>query len=164
MKRYISRITGISIPWFGVSWKPTPAEADIAQRVITFLEDRRVLFNPYGWEIEDHCVQSVLQIRNFLTQVLTEFPNKEGIAQHLRAMRAACRKFLDTVGDGYGYGRSASTHMLDDPRAIWHFASALGELRGAIGLHVAIIAQKNKLGVEGDLASILPAVSDEDTP
>lgn len=30
----------------GAEWEPPTLEQDIAQRVITFLEDRRVLFNP----------------------------------------------------------------------------------------------------------------------
>jgi len=39
----------------------------------------------------------------------------------------------------------------------WIFNSALGELRGIIGIHVAALATMHGLDVEGDLASILPA-------
>ena len=42
----LSRITGLSVPVFGVSWTPPAAEVTIARRVVTFLEDRRVLYNP----------------------------------------------------------------------------------------------------------------------
>jgi hypothetical protein len=164
LKRHLKRITGIKVPWFGVSWKPTTAEADVAQRVISFLEDRRVLYNPYEMEVAEHCVDSVLRIREFLTQVLTELPNKKGLSQHLRAMRAACRKFVDITDPSAG-GLDHPPHMFSGGPDIWRFASALGELRGVIGLHVAIIAKKNKLGVEGELAAILPAAEElEDGP
>jgi hypothetical protein len=40
------RITGFSTPFFGVSWNPPAAERDTVRGFLTFLEDRRVLFNP----------------------------------------------------------------------------------------------------------------------
>ncbi len=43
------RLTGISSPFFGVSWVPPEADVTIAQRVLVFLEDRRVLFAPRRW-------------------------------------------------------------------------------------------------------------------
>jgi hypothetical protein len=42
----------------------------------------------------------------------------------------------------------------------WVFNSALGELRGIIGLHVAALAAQHGLDVEGDLAAVLPAADD----
>lgn len=41
--------------------------------------------------------------------------------------------------------------------ASWVFHSALGELRGVFGIHVAAIAAMHGLSVEDGLASILPA-------
>jgi hypothetical protein len=69
-------------------------------------------------------------------------------------MRAACRKFLDGVGTkNYGRGGFGNRGLAHD----WQFMSALGELRGVIGLHVAALAAKHGLDVEGELESILPA-------
>jgi hypothetical protein len=45
----------------------------------------------------------------------------------------------------------------------WTFGSALGELRGTFGVHVAKIAAEFKLDVEDKLAAILPANADADT-
>lgn len=45
----------------------------------------------------------------------------------------------------------------------WTFGGALGELRGAFGVHVAKIAVAFELDVEDRLASILPANADADT-
>ena len=56
----LSRLTGISVPLFGVQWNPPTSEVTIARRIIRFLEDRRVLYNDYELEIPNHCVQSVI--------------------------------------------------------------------------------------------------------
>lgn len=39
----------------------------------------------------------------------------------------------------------------------WVFCGSIGEMRGVVGLHVALIAVRNGLDVESDLAIILPA-------
>ena len=101
-KDIIKRLTGISTPIFGVSWNPENTERDIARQVISYLEDRRVLYNPTEMECPDHCVQSVLQIREFLTSKIGELPEDTEISKSLRAMRAACRKFLNEIGDPQG--------------------------------------------------------------
>jgi uncharacterized protein DUF6650 len=56
----VARLTGFSIPVCGVSWQPKEPEIDAARRIVTFLEDRRVLYSPSEMEMPDHCVQSVL--------------------------------------------------------------------------------------------------------
>jgi hypothetical protein len=152
-KEVVARLTGLSVPVFGVSWNPPPAEVTVARKVITFLEDRRVLYNPYHMEDPGHCVSSVIEIRQFLTTELGTLTESDGLAGSLRAMRAACRKFLDGVGVKGGTHRSARLGLAHD----WMFMSAIGELRGVIGLHVAALAAQHGLDVEGELASILPA-------
>lgn len=46
-----------------------------------------------------YCIESVLEIRRFLTDVLASGGVAGDLAGHLRAMRAGCRKFLDEMGD-----------------------------------------------------------------
>ena len=41
--------------------------------------------------------------------------------------------------------------------ASWTFYSALGEMRGTFGVHLAMIAAEFKLDIEDRLAAILPA-------
>lgn len=65
------RLTGVTSPFFGVSWNPSEAEVTTARRVISFLEDRRVLYRPTEMEVPEHCIQSVLEIRRFLTVELS---------------------------------------------------------------------------------------------
>lgn len=155
----ICRVTGLSVPIFGIQWNPPEAHCVVARRVLTFLEDRRVLYVPSEMETPNHCVESVLRIREMLTGELGNLPATTELALSLRSMRAACRKFLATV-------------EADDRRAVqfgaeqghfasWIFNGAVGELRGVFGVHIARLAVSHGLDVESDLASILPAIPDE---
>ena len=77
-------------------------------------------------------------------------------------MRAACRKFLNDVGDENGDIVRFGAHP--GHYASWIFNGALGELRGVFGIHIARLAAHHGLDVEDELASILPAQDlDEDT-
>ncbi len=91
----LNRITGISTPIFGVSWTPPNLDVEAAKRLLTYLEDRRVQFNPYELETPPHVVQSILTIRERLTHELEQLDRSSPLAQSVVAMRAACRKFLD---------------------------------------------------------------------
>jgi hypothetical protein len=156
-----NRLTGISTPLVGVSWQPSDLEVSAARRVIAFLEDRRVLYAPDELEVPDHCVRSVLEIRHFLSDELGKHDSGSGFAGSLRAMRAACRKFLDRVGVD---GRETVLYANHQGhRASWTFYRALGEMRGTFGVHVAKIAAEFKLDAEDRLAAILPARADTDS-
>jgi hypothetical protein len=105
-----------------------------------------------------HCIESVIEIRQFLTAELSNLSGDEELVQNLRAMRAACRKFLDTVQESDGR-RGFAGHFRSGSDS-WIFNSALGELRGVIGIHIAALAAQHGLDIEGDLATILPATDD----
>jgi hypothetical protein len=153
-----SRLTGISSPIFGVSWNPPAADVTVARRVIAFLEDRRVLFADESIEVVDHCVRSVLEIRHYLTSEIQQLGDGE-LASSLRAMRAACRKFLEAVDDHEGIVVRFGHHH--GHWASWRFGGALGELRGVFGIQVAKLAAQHGLDVEDGLARILPGRDDE---
>jgi len=150
-----ARLTGVSIPVFGVSWNPPEAEVVQARRILSFLEDRRVLYMPYEVEVPQHCIDSVLEIRRFLTEELGRLPHDSDLAAGLRAMRGACRRFLDEgashISGPYGYG---------GPMHACFFGEALGQMRATFGLHIGLIAARNGVDVEDDLARILPANDD----
>ena len=158
LKEILARITGLSTPVGGVSWQAPEPQVAAARRVLTFLEDCRVLYNPCALEVPEQCVESVCRIRNMLTSEIGKLPDDNVLTQSLRAMRAACRKFLDgldhdthdIVGHALHHGHYAS----------WVFFAALGELRGVFGVHVARIATHHKLDVEDGLASVLPGADD----
>jgi len=156
-KEIAGRLTGISSPIVGVSWTPPEVEVTTARRVIAFLEDRRVLYQPTEMEVPDHCIQSVLDIRQFLTTTLEHLDQGSALAQNLRAMRAACRKFLDRMQETRGRPLYRGPIQSMGTYDAWVFCGAVGELRGMVGLHIALIAARNGLDVEDDLATIMPA-------
>lgn len=86
-KEILSRVNGVSCPIFGVSWNPATADIEVARRVIAFVEVRRVLFSSYTNEVPEHCVTSVLQIRDFLTEVIGEGRIADELSGPLRLMR-----------------------------------------------------------------------------
>jgi len=159
-----NRVTGFSIPIFGVSWNPPKLERKVAEDVITFLEDRRVLFNPFELEILEHCKQSVIKTREFLTQQLYDIQRGSDLDQRLRAMRAACRKFLDTLSEHEVYFRQ-NDGRLDNNIGLGGqmlFYSAMGELRGTLGVHIVHLLIMYGIDCEGDLMSVLPLTNPED--
>ncbi len=107
-------------------------------------------------ETPNHCVESVLDIRKFLTTKISAVEDKNLIAI-LRGMRSVCRKFLDAVGADEGIIRFGNSH---GHWASWSFNGAVGELRGVFGLYLAELATLYKLDIEDNFASILP-ISDE---
>lgn len=141
------RLTGMNIGPIGASWEKITTERDKAQKVITFLEDRRVLYSLTDAEVPNDCIQSVLEIRGVLTTELQDLEARSKLGPQLRAMRAACRKFVDALPKK-GFSQQ-------------EFLTALGELRGVLGIHVATIAARYGLDVEDNLASIFPT-SDTD--
>lgn len=130
-REIISRLTGISSPIFGVSWNPPAADVTVARRVVSFLEDRRVLYADESIEVVEHCVRSVIEIRHYLTSEIQHLGESE-LSGSLRAMRAACRKFLDCVDDDRGAVIRYGLH--EGHWASWRFGGALGELRGVFGV------------------------------
>jgi uncharacterized protein DUF6650 len=149
------RLSGISTPIGGISWQPpSETEKQIARRLITYLEDRRVLYDPHEVEVLEHCVASVLQIRAYLTRTLGSLGEDSHLAKTIRAMRAACRRFLQ---------RNAG--MARDPHGAWGvtrwiFDQSLGEMRGTFGICIAELAVQHNLNIEEPLAQILPPDQD----
>jgi hypothetical protein len=144
------RLTGLSIGPLGVSWERIETEKAEARKLITFLEDRRVLYGPFDREVWNHCDRSVLQIRGHLTDQLQRVRANSRLANTLRALRASCRRFLDMS--------EARRGGLNE-----EYLTAMGELRAIFGIHVASLAAKYDLEVEDELASIFPPMpSDTD--
>ncbi|HEX2161415.1 MAG TPA: DUF6650 family protein [Thermoleophilaceae bacterium] len=156
----LSRVNGFSTPVFGMSWEPARSDVEVAQGLLLFLEDRRVLYSPYEVEVPEHCVESVQEIRRFLTDVLVKGGIADELAEPLSAMRASCRKFLDEVNkDRVLRERWQLTDMMGVQG--WTFNQALGQLRGVVGVHVAQVAVRYGLDVPDVLDPILPTVDSD---
>jgi hypothetical protein len=152
-KNIVKSLTGISTPVFGVSWNPPETDRDIVRQLIIFLEDHRALYNPYDMETPHWVIDSVLEIRKKLTETLARTDSGSDIASHLRAMRAACRKFMDETE----HERHQYYHYFD----FGEIFAALGEMRAVFGIHIAQLCVKYGIDVEDSLSTILPIEDDE---
>jgi len=147
-KEIANRITGISLPVFGVSWNPPESEREIVRETFIFLEDRRALYNDFAHEIDHEVAESVLAIRNELAAALKRLPEGSEAAPSFKSVRAACREYLDSTG---GHGRA---QRWSGP---FSFMTQLGRLRAIIGIHVAYIAVKFGIDIDGELVRVVPA-------
>jgi hypothetical protein len=144
---------GVSAPLGGFSyqWETIEGDADIARRVILFLEDRRLLFQPYLSEHPPYCVESAIEIRRFLTDQLSKTKHGRSLEWSLRDIRTAMRAFVDAAGQGANdIGPFGGRPCFDS------FSIALGELRNRVGTEIALIAYHFNIDVSDDLAQILP--------
>jgi len=154
------RPTGAGAFGFSLNWEKVAGDEEVARRVVTFLEDRRLLFGERHFEDELDCVRSAIEIRRFLTAELANARPGRSLAESLRAMRSAMRAFVDAAGPDAHYFRDRNWMHTD------RFSLALGELRALVGLQLAVIAGQYGIEVEDDLARILPpeAPADNDPP
>lgn len=158
----LNKITGVSIPIFGVSWNPPELEVEHARRIIVFLEDRRVLYQR-NQETPAWANKSVIEIRERLTNELEKLDEKTSLAKSLVEMRRACRKYLDTVEIlDLSADNIKVNGLYGNEEKL--FSIAINELREVFGSHIAQISIQFGVDVERELASILPTKSLEITP
>jgi len=106
-------MTGFSSPVFDLNWQPPVPDVTIARRMIAFLEDRRVLYEPYEVEVPERCIGSVIRIRDFLTNLIGDHAMGKDLEDSLRNMRAACRKFMTVVDSRAGGAIGRQMGILD---------------------------------------------------
>ena len=154
------RITGFSLPpGFGVQWNPPKSERDTVRALLTFLEDRRVLYDPFHLEVRDQVERSVLEIRQQCTETLAALPEGSPAIGAVRAIRGTCRRFLSSPFTDF---RNLYTRDYGSFREEAGFFTALGECRALIGAQIALLAVRYEIELEADLASILPFGDQED--
>ena len=146
------RITGVSTPWLGVSWEYRESDADVVRRVFSFLEDRRVLYEPLNAQIFFYVSQSAAEIRQMLTRELGTGSVGEQLSESLQAIRMALRRFMDDLEKIEQRERSESLDALEihDQQVL-----ALGEMRGRVNSILALLAEKYKIEVAEELAAAL---------
>jgi len=150
------RITGFSTSIVGLSLNPPAADRKVVRAFLTFLEDRRVLFNPFKLEVEYEVQQSILQIREQCTKAIGALPESSHAIAPLQGIRAACRRFLD---EPLTHSRRFHQRDIYGPGGP-EFFTALGEFRATVGAHVASLAVFYKIELKPEIAAIVPA---EDT-
>ncbi|MDE4174731.1 hypothetical protein PXK01_11240 [Phaeobacter sp. PT47_59] len=147
-----SRISGFSTPLGGMQWTPPADERQAARELVAQLEHHRALYVHHEAEIPDHCVQSIVKLREKISGFIPKFTEESDAEIACRRMRAACSEFLIAVDRtdvrkfGFENGHYAS----------WIFLPALGVLRARVGEELAVVASKYGIDVEDGLSSILP--------
>jgi len=142
-----ARLTGILTPMGGINWKPPVDERDKAQRLLVYLAGQRALHYPYDREIGTFVVQSILDTSEQLARDIKALSMDSLLRKILRAMQAACSKFLDeNQSPSAGYGEPYQAQLY----------CTLGELRSLFGIHIARIAFAYDLEVDVCLEDILP--------
>jgi hypothetical protein len=149
------RITGISTPWLGVSWEYRESDAVVVRRVFSFLEDRRVLYEPLNAQIFFYVGRSVAEIRQMLTQELGASSLGEQLSESFKAIRAALRRFMDDLEKLDQRERSG---LMDPLQMHDQQVLALGEMRGRVNPLLALLAEKYQIEVEEELAAALQSL------
>lgn len=157
VEKIFNNITGVSCPIFGISWNPTVDQQKIAKDIINYLEAKKVLYNPYECEIVDHCVHSIIEIRNYLIDKLPDIKEKEKLYEYVKAMRNACNRFLTQNFDSDDFRRSASRYGNINN---WTFLTSLGELRANFGIMIGQISLSYNAKLDDNLMTIVP-IDDE---
>ena len=153
-----SRLAGVSILGFGASWKAPEPERVVVRDVITELEDKRALHSQAVWEEPQHVVQSILKLREVMTNGLKGVGDNSPANDAFRIMRATCRDFLTLtstkrIGDKPGMLRPDGTWELEE------FFIGLGRLRSVFGQQLAVLSYLYGVDIEEQLAAILPPES-----
>jgi len=152
------KVTGISTPLGGLQWSdPGPSEGQIVRRFLVFLEDRRVLYNPYDIEIVSDAERSVHRIREECTKVIQALSDDAFAATPVRVIREAARRFHDDQHEEYRH----FDYQWRDTNPSPAFFVALGAFRATVGHQVASLAARYDIEVEGPLALIMPGMDDE---
>ncbi|WP_342360952.1 DUF6650 family protein [Terrarubrum flagellatum] len=153
------RLKGVSALSFGASWDIGNPERDAIRGLLTFLEDRRALYVPLYLEVAGEVERSAHEIRRRCTEALTLVGERSAAKENIRAIRAACRRFLEEPHPEFRNLMHRDFGRFSDQA---NFFTALGELRARVGTEIAALASRYDIELEPDLASILPPVDDED--
>jgi hypothetical protein len=161
------RVSGFSTPIFGIQWEPTESERNVIRTLLTFLEDRRVLYLPNYLEILSQVEESVVRIREELTKTLQALPEKSEAVGPIRTMRSACRKYLTEPYTEFPNLPEGRMHHMERHRYQKHEATpgyflALGELRSVFGVNIAMLSSSYGIDLEEDIAGILPPMDSDD--
>lgn len=152
------RITGISLPFGGLSWAdPGPSDAEIVRQFFLFMEDRRALYNPMQIEVPADVERSIHEIREQCTRTLQQLGSDAFAVQSIRMIREAGRRFHDDCREEFPHLDWDGPHRRGRDAGPGFFV-ALGGYRATVGHQVALMAGHYDLSVEGDLASIIPGL------
>jgi hypothetical protein len=154
-ERIASRITGFSTPVGGVDWDPPVPQITAAERAITYLESKGLLYTEFQWENPNQCYADASALRDELTRQMLELPKESFVYRQLDAMRDACRVFRERLMKWKLYTVPYYADLNDKQRA--DFLQALGGLRDACGKQIMILQVEYNIDVADHLKACLPS-------
>jgi len=102
---------------------------DFYREILLYLESKRILFNPGAVEQREHCIASVLNMKETLSNSIFGKRLSDRELQPIREMIDACNAYLDKVGSSQGRAFIITSQNMCD----WFDNSpngSLGRLRG----------------------------------
>lgn len=116
-------------------------DAEVAQRITTFLDDKGALFEPIEYELQQHVVDSLKEIRNGLQQYLDQLAVDGDLYQRTERIRTAAQEYMK------------STSRPNPGLVVWE---DLEVMRKKIGLILKRFVDQYRVKVGPRLATILP--------
>ncbi len=144
-KEFLKKLTGLSTPFGGVSWKPLADERDVIYRLLQQLGNRRLMDRTHGAFGFPRVIRSLEQMRNDLTAALTELPSDSPLRGILEDARADLQHFQTFVEDEF----SDNGHIDRGPSEA--LLEALWAIRKGIGAKVAFLSNACDVPLSKDL-------------
>jgi hypothetical protein len=156
IRTFFRKITGISTPFGGLSWRSGVDVPEEVRRLTLFLEDRRVLYNRFDNEQAHFVFESVQEVRSELLSALRNAGYSSKAAQHIRGMQAECRRFLDDAAREVkkasqfeeifsGASDRIALKDWDYYVATINFYTALGSFRRGFGEHFTKLCESYRI-------------------
>jgi hypothetical protein len=107
-------------------------------------------------------MDSVVQIREFLTTKISELSSKAKLSEILRGMRGSCRRFLDATQRAWYFNKNSGRVEIHNRGDEMQFYSDMGIFRGEMGVFIVQILIMYGIDCESDLLKIVPLTLPED--
>ena len=145
LRRGPERAGGHAAEIEGDSWVLSVDERNQAARLLSFLEERAVLYAPLSLQDPEFAIRSVQLILKRLAEDCDAVEVSSHLMKHLKGMRVACRQFLNRT-----------SHLGAELPTQPELVSSLAELRTCLGVYVARVAYVYDVPVGRCLVAILP--------
>jgi hypothetical protein len=146
----VPRLTGLGLQAGSVGgslqWEYVESNKDVVHRVLTHLEDKRVLWDHLGREDPVLCMKSAQKIRGLVTLEIPNVKQRGPVDKSLTRIRQAARNFVE-----FG-GPDARDYISD----LTFFNECVVAMRTTIGEEVVWLASEFNIDLEDDFVASLP--------
>lgn len=153
------RLTSLSIPFIGgVKWEYLPAEKELVEKLITYFENKLILFKFVSVRCPGKMIDSVINIRKTVQASMEELNRGDYLFKTLNIIRKATHDFLCYATNNCENPVSCKDCCLTEPNCL----GGLLELRKAAGKAIAELCIAYEVEVDDTLEVIFP-IGDEET-